>query len=408
MFASHLVALSLLATTWTVDDSGGAQFTEISHAIAIAAPGDVILVEPGDYAAILVDQSLTILGRSGAPRPSVHGTSRALNAPALTVGHLAFERFLMQDVIGRAQVDDCFVGASDPPLDNPPFRVKDCADVVVTRSEVRANKASSYADIPDAARVRNSRVAFTDCRIEAGQGYCPTIDEYSNGWIGGAALTLFQDSYVVLAGCSEIVGGEAGFGSVPFSPTDGYAGPGIRLESSTLVLRGEPTDIVRSGYAEPMYHGVPSDAIIVTDSTVSHSGVLVFGPLANPFKLTNSTLVQPATPEPFLEVIGDESPGAAQIITTYHAPGAVGLLLISFSPGRFDLPELDTPLWMNPSSMVILPFANPLALPVMTPASTVSFEGLTLHVQAAFPGLPGTLDPNAVTATNPAAIVAGF
>ena len=44
----------------TVDDDGGADFTDIQPAVDVAVPGDVILVEPGSYGAFDLDEGGTL------------------------------------------------------------------------------------------------------------------------------------------------------------------------------------------------------------------------------------------------------------------------------------------------------------------------------------------------------------
>jgi hypothetical protein len=77
---------ALAQVTWTVDDSGGADFVQIQDAIDAAADGDVILVEPGDYASFaIVDKGLVLTGTTPTAmvRVSSHSEVRDLAAGKL-------------------------------------------------------------------------------------------------------------------------------------------------------------------------------------------------------------------------------------------------------------------------------------------------------------------------------------
>ena len=60
------LAIGIQASTLTVDDDGGADFTEITDAIAAASHGDLILVAPGIYEDFTLSKGLTIIGSTGA------------------------------------------------------------------------------------------------------------------------------------------------------------------------------------------------------------------------------------------------------------------------------------------------------------------------------------------------------
>lgn len=81
LFALTLILIVTLpvsaATTWTVDDSGGEDFTTISAAVAAAVDGDTIEVYDGTYNEnIIVNKELTITAASGNS-PIVDGGSGA-------------------------------------------------------------------------------------------------------------------------------------------------------------------------------------------------------------------------------------------------------------------------------------------------------------------------------------------
>jgi len=70
------------ATTWSVDDSGGADFTGIQDAINNASDGDTIIVHSGVYYAnVVVDKSVTLIG-NGQPVVDAGGRESAITLTA--------------------------------------------------------------------------------------------------------------------------------------------------------------------------------------------------------------------------------------------------------------------------------------------------------------------------------------
>ena len=70
------------ASTWVVDDDGGpgVHFTSIQDAIDFASPGDVLLVQTGEYAGFALDKPLSILGQG--PQVDFNGPMVVAGIPA--------------------------------------------------------------------------------------------------------------------------------------------------------------------------------------------------------------------------------------------------------------------------------------------------------------------------------------
>ena len=172
---------------WTVDDSGGADFTDLPLAVANARSGDVLLVAAGVYSGfVLRDKGLTILGDGAVPR--IVGSVSAIG---LSAGEELVLRSLeimgnqsdvrLEDNAGTVWIEDCsLVGLtqSDPEF----VSAFDCAAVVMMRTAVLAGDAT----YPSAAQAQ----AFLGVRSE--------IHVYSSDLQGQNILAL-----VFLAGRKE-------------------------------------------------------------------------------------------------------------------------------------------------------------------------------------------------------------
>jgi len=84
----------LAATTWYVDDSGGADFTTIQAAIDAASAGDTIIVKDGTYVEnITVDKSLIIQSENGAASATVQAASTSADVFYVTASDITIDGF---------------------------------------------------------------------------------------------------------------------------------------------------------------------------------------------------------------------------------------------------------------------------------------------------------------------------
>ncbi|MFN0244510.1 MAG: hypothetical protein ACKVWV_16600 [Planctomycetota bacterium] len=149
------------ASAWTkpgntivVDEANGpgAQFTDIPDAVAAAAPGDLVLVRPGEYSSFLVNKAITILGApNGAARvarPSSLPVSIVGGIPAgevAVIADLAFPATLsVWGAKGTVAVDGCSIGRLIVPLadDVRVYRAAHIGRVEVQRSHVEIVSSS--------------------------------------------------------------------------------------------------------------------------------------------------------------------------------------------------------------------------------------------------------------------------
>ncbi len=82
-----ILMASCQARTLTLDASGSGDARTLSSAISLASPGDVILIQPGNYGGALVDRSVTI---SGTPQARLDG-SLVISAPGCKISDLVVQ-----------------------------------------------------------------------------------------------------------------------------------------------------------------------------------------------------------------------------------------------------------------------------------------------------------------------------
>ena len=397
--------VTLAATTWIVDVNGGGDFTEISEAVAAAAAGDVVVVAPGTYEGFALTKRLTILGRTGGPRPHISGDVR-VQASTFTVAGLEIELMHVTDVASRGRIDDCkiIVGETEYPS---ALTVLNCAELVVSRTTVLAESSYSYSQPPAAAggtgmTIQASKVTLVQCTVYGGAG----DDETPEGWgpySGGTGLRVIDGSDVVLVG-STIVGGEGGW---PFGFSLGApGGPAVSVTGSTVRIRGDVTDKLQGGHP-----GLGSSAygasIKAIDSTVVSSGLQY----TEGFSMTNSLFILPRVAEPFLAVAGNAIAGVTCSIVLHGPSNTTALLAASLQSSLLSLPAFEGELWLDPSALLVLiPVGTtgqdtPVALNVHLPSSLAGLEGVCFELQAFFPTVQGALDPGKKFAGNVAELI---
>ena len=413
-----MIALALLAAlvapsnTWTVDDDGPADFTEIADAIAKVGSGDVLLVEPGTYGPFHLAKRLTILGRAGTDRPRVTSIV-TVSASSFTIAGLDLDGLRITGAPDRGRIDDCRINVAFDQQQEFALVIDGCAQLVVSRTTVHGSKSYSQSH-PTAGgsgmQILTSNVTLVDCQITGAQGYTSPFSSPQGG-AGGIGLSVGSFSQVVSAG-STIQGGQEGWATCVFCDChDGPAGPGIKLEYSTLILRGSSGDKVIAGLADPECPPILSGlALDAGNSVIVTSGVVVQGQTG----LGNSESFLPDPAEPYLDVQGPDSVGAHKTIRLSGPAGASCLLAASLAPAYAPLGQFDGNLWVGLSGFfVLVPFVtqgqqNPIALGFHVPASLEGLEGVAIEMQPFFPGLPSAYAPGQSIAGNVAEIILRF
>jgi hypothetical protein len=319
-----LASAPAFAGVITVDDGGGADFTDLPAAVAAASSGDTLLVHPGTYSAFLLDgKPLTILGLA-AGQVAVLGTTRvrALGAgPATVLCQLDFERLTLADNTGTVVLDDVRASGEGSAF----LRVANCHDVRATASQFE----SAHAAAPHVGNTQCAVLVEGGSRFELGEslaaGNSTTAPENS-GW---QALDLRGASRAYLA-ASSLRGGTGGYEpSCLFVCCDGYDGgrAAFVLEASRLRATGQTADVFGGGLQGPPYcGGPPAQQCAVWASGASSSAALFGVTLENPGLCSGfgGTAVYSPTGEPWLE--RDPAPQSGGVVTL-HVRGEPGDLV---------------------------------------------------------------------------------
>lgn len=392
-----VLASPALATTWTVDDDGPAQFTTIDDAHAAAQPGDVILVAPGTYPAFHLTKRIAVLGPALGTKPTVLGTSSVQGAPAFTLAGLSLQQLQISDVAGRARIDECtLTSASGEHV----VSVTNCAQLVVMRTTISGNSPGFY-DLGSSAafRATASTIELVGCSVAGGGG------AGGAGWDGQSGLSFDQCEVWVTR--TSAWGGNGGAGGL-FGSSGGKGGYGLRAANSTVRVRGFDNDVLHGGVN---YSGGGSNGGLAAQGGAQ---VVVSGiptpTLASP---SFGQLTVLATPSPTLELLGDDGPGDSRRLQLRGPVGAVAFVGLSAAPALFALPGIEGALWIDPLELIST-FAmttqgqgQVVSKPFQVPP-LVGLEGLALGFQAVFPALPGEFVPQDWFLSNSAELVLRF
>lgn len=324
-----LAAPALAQTTLHVDDNGSlpGQFSTIGAALAVAGPGDRIVVQDGTYPGFTLSRGVTILAQG---QPRIVGTV-AINA--VPSGELAVlsgfalefsgQQLALTNCSGTVWIDDCDVTGSPPfGAGSRLFDVSNSSDVRLQRCVVRPFTSSLTAHV--GLQITNSRVELSDCDIKGGNGANSGVSPRR----GAIGISCSQQSRVHLAR-TTVEGGKGGNGSHIMTVNGASGGDAlVALSGSSLIVAGDDTDLIRGGsagtpdeYFGPAIFpgaGARGDA----SSSLRHSGVPIIDGEDNLNIIQFGVVTAPAVPDPTLELVGATTVGAP-ILFVLHGPAAL-------------------------------------------------------------------------------------
>ncbi len=328
---SALLAAPASATTWIVDDDGGAgvNFTDIPPAIAAASAGDVILVLGGAYSGFVLNKPLVIVGSPGV---FVQGDADVVGVSTGSFAALAgfFANSITVDSCTKTVVVDDVTLASG-------IEVFQSSDVRLQR--IRGTTSSPWASF-GGARVECVDADFLgkpgqDCYAYCGGlcGFCnctPGIghDALTAGFLNGAVP-------VVHVYRTDSQGGSGGYDC--WISSKALNGNGIRGSGGgELLVAGQAehtiaTGPIGPGHAMTLTNGIRGrlSGVTVTGSTLVTSG---------------ATLDLPAIPDPTLHALSPVLPGDVLTLRANAAPGSTVDLLLGRFPTVVDFGGLEEDL----------------------------------------------------------------
>lgn len=297
-FSAVVVATHAHAHVYVVNQTGGADFTNIQAAVSAATDGDVILVKPGNYLGFTIDdKALAVVGEDDLAWVSVNSSIRVENlalGKTVTLARLHANAGgggpnptqLSLDIDGCAgavrAVQSVFYGSFNGGSVTPPkgagVRVHDSHDVAFAVTTIIGGVGSSLC--PNAPRpgspgltLESATVAAYDCSIFGGIGSSgfPTSGE---GGAGAEFVDRYAGASSLFASNTKIQGGQGATSLCQNSPLPGNGGPGLRmLPTSVVQLVGPMLFGGFPGVAPPPPASQPSAGVQVVGGTPFVYGV---------------------------------------------------------------------------------------------------------------------------------------
>lgn len=389
-----LVAPALAAQAkWTVDDNGPADFSSLQTAVDTVAPGDILLIEPGNYGVVLVNKPITLLGSPGSARPVIASLD-FLNIERFDALHLEVLAFAATNISAHAFIDDCLIKSGT----TTPTTFNGCADVAIANSTFQAAN-QSVQGVSGLVLANCGYVQVVNSSITGGIGD-PSMITFEVG-VGGSGI-LVQQSTLLLVG--SFVKGGAGKDVPLIPPFPGKGGTGLSVGTgSKAEVRGSTFDSLGGGQNN---FGIPGSGIGLAvraepGATVAVSGVSTSGGF-------NGTVSSPA-PRPYIEWSGSGGPGSSRQIAAYGTAGTTAVAVLATSPfldtgfaAEFGLPLLVHPgtIFLTPG--IVLLGQNLPNGPIYNIPPGNSLAGAKFFAQAA------VLQPPTISATNATELILSF
>jgi hypothetical protein len=299
----------------------GTNSTDLPAAIAAAAPGDVLVVKPGNYSGFTLSKGLTIVGESGVNVTPAVTIANVAAGEVAVLSRIALRRANVFDCVGAVVIDQSTFLSSVPPsafYAPAMVQVRTSADVRFQRCEIRGTRGITNGGLQSGGGVAlaavASRVELTGCQVFGGDGSTlPDCSGATPGW-GATAVYCSQSSRVHIA-LSSVTGGNGGTPAAGCPTPAGNGGHGITMiEDSTVIVAGLPAIAVAGGQGgSPEGNG---RGCYIASGTLRYSGATIDSILDN-----GNTVLHAEPDDPTLELIGDPAPGAT---LTFRLHGVAG------------------------------------------------------------------------------------
>ncbi len=260
------LAAPIHADVVVVAPDGSGDATTLTVGVALAAPGDTVLVRAGNYQGvgpfdpdllITIDKSLTFVGDTtgasiGFMRIQNIGanaavTVRNINMAQPILAGTSLDTVVVQNCTGPVLFEDCNLvgspGVSDTIDGAPALVINNCDGVMLSRCNVTGGAGFPGIDLlnlgisagGDAMTVSTgSRVALYDSTVTGGAGGTDLF--FSNGGEHGGDGAVLASSVVFVSG-TTITGGAGGDGCPPGSPAPCGGGDGLVQSGVSAILR---------------------------------------------------------------------------------------------------------------------------------------------------------------------------
>lgn len=388
--ALNIASGAALGAKWIVDDDGGpgVDFTDISSAIAAAAPGDIIVVRNGTYKGFTLEKGLTLLSDTGCiPIINSKIVIRDIQGGhSVVFSGFNTKRIEISHCTEPILVDDCSIRHPGLlPLPNPLSLVVDeCDQLTITRSLIEDLHPTNGQT---AAWFQDSTVIVSECTFIGGKG---ADGDEMNGEMGGSGL--YAHSCTLFFQHSSAYGGNGG-DNYGFWGIGGNGGTGISVYYSHLELFGLETDIIHGGAggdSETGSPGLDASAVNAWESNVVYSrisfevepGTDIFGTW-----VTHPSTISEITPAvPVIQLNGTGQLGDF-IEPILHGPAGAAYRMF-YSPFQMVItpPSMVTQLLLDPRYLYLLaagtiPAGSPPSHSVTIPVIP-ELQGIPVHLQA--------------------------
>ena len=332
---SLCAGLPCSANVWVVDDSGGpgVDFTDIPPAVAVAVPGDVILVQPGSYSGFDLYEGLRIVGQG--PGVRVTGQVKVLTVDAGQVAVLASMKLkdllYVEHVHGTLVLDELEVAASSFPVN--------AVQLYLQAKDVRGHKLDIGFDKESvspfgsggaiALSEFSNRLELVQSTLRGVKGK-DTSSGTPAGW-GGWGLIIAGSSFAHVVSC-EIAGGLGGASTAPCASA-GPAGDGAAavVVSGRLVAAGDGVHAFwrgGRGGESSCFPGLAGPALSIWPTAfVRYCGIALQGAI-----LGTGTIEVADPPDPYLELDNLPQPGGSIRFDVHGEPGDLVTLFLGRKP----------------------------------------------------------------------------